>query len=413
MEVMMKRRNLVYLTVLFFVGSGLLVLSPDVRAEWPTSNYVTVYPSGGVAGTIPVVISVPHGGTKKLLSYYSICGDYNQDINTNDLGEALALAFEKRFPGAGPNPIPARPYIIYNQLKRQFFDANRDPGHNNREQVLYAIDNAGYTPDMDIAINPYDAFAYICTGSTNVWTAQVAKDAWYVFNTKINDAKAALINTFPQILYIDLHSFVDSSGDEPQIIQLGYGLLPELYSEQGISATKSQSSLRYLDSPLAQDNQVDFVKLIRGNASFGAMLNTKAGVYYSTYHDEPNIHEYKSSPSPALPVPAPSSYGGGFNTYYQTIVDYRCARIENSYDYEDCDEETSVPGHTHTSGLQIEIPRDYIKDTYDGAVGRKHLSRVLVDTIAAYLTAHYGYTLDGTGDSNIERAGTDTVWPEY
>lgn len=396
----MKRWSILNAQSLLFLLVSFLIISSNTWADdWPISSYIT-YESG----TIPVVISIPHGGTKSLSWIYSICGEYNQDINTIDLGEAIVAAFEKRYPGA-------RPYIIYNDLKRQYFDANRDPGRNNRETLLYAMDeiDPGYTGDLDTVIAPGDVYAYVCTGSTNVWTAQLAKDAWYVFNSSIDKAKKDIYdNLHPQILYIDLHSYVDNDVEEgePQLIELGYGLLYNRYTANSINANKIETSLRYLNSGQSLE------ELIRGATSFGNILNDKADTYYNEHEYEPGVHNYTSVPSAEKPIPLANYNAGGFNTFYQTIVDYRCDRIPYSYDYVECDENSLITGHGSTSGLQIEVPRDYIKYDHDGEMGRKHLSRVLVDTIAAYLTTHYNYTLDGSSSSHFDREGSDTEWPE-
>lgn len=236
------------------------------QAYTQTANRIDYY-----AGNIPVIISVPHGGTQDgglepYDPYYCHGGVPDPDPRTIELALKIQAAFGARFKKA--NGETAKPYIVINNWKRKYLDANRDPGYNNRETVLYDRDlvNPGNTQDQDITINPYDCLAYISTGSRNVWAALACKKAWYSYNDFIDQAKREILNQYAnhQILYIDLHSQMHSS----DIFELGYFVKAEQF--QGTLPDKSLTSLRRLTSAYSLD------KLLIGDtdnpSSFGGIF---------------------------------------------------------------------------------------------------------------------------------------------
>ena len=144
---------------------------PSMNAWAETAYGITYYP-----GNIPVIISVPHGGTSDTYTglgynlgtydpYYLVMGGAmanGGDLGTIDLADKIRAAFSARFSGATP-------YVIVNNWYRKYLDTNRDPGYSNREPLLYAADAAeGHSQDQDTIIDSWDALAYVYTGSTNV-----------------------------------------------------------------------------------------------------------------------------------------------------------------------------------------------------------------------------------------------------
>ena len=95
----------------------LLLLQDPVLLD--LKKLITIEP-----GTIPVIISAPHGGSLPLTGIPERYGGDNvsqfttvRDVNTDLLAQRLATALEKRLGG--------KPYIVIAHFSRKYVDANR------------------------------------------------------------------------------------------------------------------------------------------------------------------------------------------------------------------------------------------------------------------------------------------------
>lgn len=74
------------------------------------------------SGDIPIILSAPHGGTRRIEGVTARKGDAVKqfvtvtDTNTHRLAQALAKSLEKRW---------GKPYVVIAQFSRQYLDANR------------------------------------------------------------------------------------------------------------------------------------------------------------------------------------------------------------------------------------------------------------------------------------------------
>jgi len=95
------------------------LLLQDGALQLDTSKYVTIQ-----AGTLPIIISAPHGGTLSIagVSERQGGGEIAQfttvrDINTDLLAQQLAEAISKKLDG--------KPYVVVAKFSRKYIDANR------------------------------------------------------------------------------------------------------------------------------------------------------------------------------------------------------------------------------------------------------------------------------------------------
>lgn len=95
----------------------LLVIHPDAMAE--TGKFVKVE-----HGTLPIIISAPHGGTLAIPNVPERKGGSEvaqfttvRDINTDLLAEKLAAALAKKMDG--------KPHLVVAKFSRKYVDANR------------------------------------------------------------------------------------------------------------------------------------------------------------------------------------------------------------------------------------------------------------------------------------------------
>jgi hypothetical protein len=196
------------------------LLSSALAAEpqFGSEKYIEYRP-----GTLPLVISMPHGGTLKPESIPSrTAGRIAQDSNTADLGERIAAVCQKELGGT--------PHLIFCHLHRLKLDANRE------------IKEAAQG-------NP------------------IAEKAWHEFQGYVKTALSQVSQKQQQGLYIDLHGHRHPE----MLVELGYAILPSQLRSLEDSMAGS-SSLKQLD----QTSPTTFTDLIRGPTSLGAILE-KAG----------------------------------------------------------------------------------------------------------------------------------------
>ncbi len=221
----------------------------------------TYYDSTGyveyIAGNLPFVISVPHGGYLKPTNIpdrdCSGCS-YIKDSYTQELGREVQAAFYKI--------TGCYPHIVINLLHRIKFDANRD------------IDNAA-------------------DGNATVETS------WREYNSFIDSSKARIISDYGQGIFFDLHGH----GHTIQRIELGYLISKsELQSSDSVlnsSLIVAKSSIK----SLVNNNitSLTHAELLRGNLSYGSILNGLG---------------FAAIPSSSDPFPngSESYFSGGYNT---------------------------------------------------------------------------------------------------
>jgi hypothetical protein len=211
-----------------------------------------------VPGNMPLVISIPHGGSllpESIPERPCINCAKHKDTLTIEIGLGIRnIIFER---------TGFAPYIIINNLDRTRLDPNRN--------ITEAADGN-----------------------------KEAEQAWHEFQDYIDTASTEVQKNFGKGLYIDLH------GHRHQIkrIELGYLLSSEeLQLEDSLLDDGSFvefSSIRNLAGH--NRDSLTLAELVRGRYSMGSMLEEKG---------------YKCVPSPELPSPGPGEpyFSGGYNTY--------------------------------------------------------------------------------------------------
>lgn len=212
-------------------------------------------------GSMPLVISAPHGGTNNLESVpdRSCEGAVTvTDMNTAELALAIAEQMEVAY--------GVKPYLVVCNLSRKDVDQNRE---------------------IEVAT----------CGNEKM------QQSWGEFHGLIDGALKEAVERHGFCLYIDLHGH----GHEVQRLELGYLLeekvLERLYQGSSLSASEPFSLQRLLR------DSVDLHRLVYGPRSFGTMM-AEAG--------------FPSVPSQGDPFPMAGQkfYGGGYNTRRYTGPDY-------------------------------------------------------------------------------------------
>lgn len=97
----------------------MLLLFQDTAASQDISKYITIKP-----GTLPIIISAPHGGTLSITDVPERQGGSEvaqfttvRDINTDQLALQLADAISRKLDG--------KPYVVVARFSRKYIDANR------------------------------------------------------------------------------------------------------------------------------------------------------------------------------------------------------------------------------------------------------------------------------------------------
>ncbi|MDP2957112.1 MAG: Ig-like domain-containing protein [Longimicrobiales bacterium] len=205
-----------------------------------------------IPGELPVILSVPHGGSLEPLEIPDrTVGTTVTDTNANPTLLAVRDALVERTGKA--------PHIILSHLRRTKLDPNR-------EIVEAAQGNA------------------------------FAENAWEEFQGFIDIASAAVVKTYGSGFYIDIHGH----GHAVPRAELGYMLtaaqLNRTDAEIDAQNLRAQSSIR----ALAEASPLLFSQLLRGNKSLGGYLQAQ-GV--------------RSVPSPSDALPGSEEYfTGGYNT---------------------------------------------------------------------------------------------------
>ncbi len=204
------------------------------------------------AGTLPLVISAPHGGTLDPTEIPDrTAGILVRDTNTDRLAFAIADALEAR--------TGERPHLVVSHLHRRKLDPNRE--------IVEAA-----------AGNPR------------------AEQAWHEFQALIEHAQARIEESRGGGLYIDLHGH----GHPIARLELGYllsaGDLARSDVELDQGPWAAESSIR----TLAAEAGVSFSAILRGPESLGSLLEARG---------------YPATPSDVQPDPGNDPYfTGGYNT---------------------------------------------------------------------------------------------------
>ena len=190
------------------------------QSYYGRNNYIEY-----IAGTVPIILTVPHGGS---LTPSEIpdrtWGTMVSDTNTDELA--------RTFCGEFYNETGRHPHIILCNLKRTKLDVNRE------------ISEAA---------------------QTNEW----AEHAWREWHNCINTAKDLVIMQAGAGVYIDLHGH----GHAIQRLEFGYSLSDSLLqlNDADIENYKDFSSIR----TLAYTTNGSFAELLRGQNSFGGPMEAR------------------------------------------------------------------------------------------------------------------------------------------
>lgn len=251
-----------------------------------------------IVGDFPVIISAPHGGRlvpPEIPDRTS--GVLLADGNTDLLAREIVLAFHKQ--------TGKYPHVIICHLKRVKVDCNR-------EIKEAAQGNAE------------------------------AERAWKEFHQFIEQARKSVIEMNGAGLYIDLHGH----GHPEARLELGYLLSNRQLKlkDSELEGLKDKTSIRQL----ADDSKVPFVELLRGDSSFGGLMQQRG---------------FSTVPSPKFPHAGEGKYfNGGYNT-----------RRYGSRD------------GGKISGFQVECPRRGVRDTEKN---RKAFAEAFAEALVEYLNLH-------------------------
>jgi hypothetical protein len=225
---------------------GQTVYEPG-KSYFGRSNYVEY-----IAGDMPLVISVPHGGTLRPPDIPDRTkGEFTTDACTEELARTVQQAFHDCFGHS--------PHIIICRLDRRKVDCNRD-----------LAEGAGADAN--------------------------ARRAWNEFQGFIELARSNVLASAGAGFYIDLHG----QSHAVRRVELGYclthGQLTNADSVLNEPTYAADSTVR----TLARRTHLPFSELMRGTNSLGALLAAKG---------------YPAVPSPNMPSPGPgnSYFDGGYN----------------------------------------------------------------------------------------------------
>ena len=221
--------------------------------HWGTNEYVQYD-----VGTLPIILSVPHGGVLEPDEIPVRAGaSTGSDLMTVELAQAIQAGLVARTGRSA--------HMVVCHLHRWRLECNRD------------IEEAAEGHPL-------------------------AEEAWHQYHSYIDTAKESVFLSSGRGLYVDVHGLA-SSRDK---IELGYlftgDQLVETDSRLAHDAYPKLSSLR----AMAEETQTPFPELLRGAQSLGGLLET-AG--------------YSVVPSPTHPDPGLDTdgdvnryYSGGYNT---------------------------------------------------------------------------------------------------
>lgn len=217
-------------------------------------------------GDIPLVISVPHGGSVRVdnLPNRAVCPGAVVVLDTYTI--ELADAIEKEF----IDKYNLKPTILKTYLSRRHIDQNRE------------------------------FLASFCEEHPDVAAA------WYWYHNHLDSAVRWTSAQYDQTLFIDLHAH----GHSNQRLELGYGLtiseIGKVYSGIDLGELMAKSSMANYKSINQNSNIQD---LLIGDKSFGTLMHSKG------------IPAVPSQQNPYL-MSNEEYFNGGYNTRFYTSSDY-------------------------------------------------------------------------------------------
>ena len=253
------------------VGSGVTRIIADIGGVADTATFevwvaptVEAYEAGTsyfgrngyveyIPGTLPLVLSAPHGGA---LAPPEIPDRTWGTVVTDSYTRETLLAVRDAFLGQ----TGQAPHVVISHLKRTKLDPNREIGEAAQE-------------------SPF------------------AENAWEEFHGFIEIATDRVAEDLGSGFYLDLHGH----GHEIQRLELGYLLSASDLNQNDDGLDGTSFALKSSVAALAQASPLSFSALVRGETSFGAYL-AEQGI--------------RSVPSPGDPSPGSDSYfSGGYNTF--------------------------------------------------------------------------------------------------
>lgn len=221
-----------------------------------------------IAGNIPLVITVPHGGRKKPVGMADrTCKDDRgrivrvTDKNTQEVARFVGEAFMEKH--------GRRPYIIINHVSRRKVDQNRTLEHGACED-------------------------------------EKAVQTWHNFHEATDSILAHAVERFGYAFYLDLHGH----GHSNQRLELGYGLtkkdLQKMYKGEDLEEYVMKSSMANF---IGLNPDVDIWELFFGQLAFGTSLN-KEGVAATPSQEDSH------------PIGDEPFFNGGYNTRRYTSSEY-------------------------------------------------------------------------------------------
>lgn len=308
-----------------------------------------------LAGNLPLIISVPHGGSLKPDILPDRRGSWgfinkNDDDATIELAMDIVRAIREKKKGACP-------HVIINNLSRTKIDQNRGWGMDN---------------------NP-------TTGRGGA--------AWKDFHERFIAAVAipAVLRQYGSGLFIDLHGKPEEFGAD---IIVGYNLTAAELSNSdrhlntGKKTYPDRSSIRFLSKKLAAT--ATFAELLRGNRpgheSFGSLFQKELDGFNRAYGKNYSVVPRHDLKKPFL------NLSGGYNI--KAFCGVRDRSFDNPYRY---------TASRFISGFQIEVSRGIrVKD----ARLRGKFARALAEALIAYIESNFGI---GITPKHIPREGVSTA----
>lgn len=205
-----------------------------------------------VAGDLPVLIAIPHGGKLQPDDVPDReDGTFALDSYTAELADAIREEYARQLGGG--------PHLVYCRISRRKVDCNREIG-----------EAAEGHPQAEVI--------------------------WHEFHAFLDSARQAIEADWGRGLFIDLHGH----GHPDQQLELGYLLTAqqlELTDEElNNLPAAAECSLRGFVA-LGRSSPAE---LIRGSHSFGGLMESRG---------------FASTPSPRRPHPTPPYFKGAYNTH--------------------------------------------------------------------------------------------------
>lgn len=213
-----------------------------------------------IAGDMPLVISVPHGGDIKPSSVPDrTCDDATTvtDLYTRELARAIEKELVEEY--------NIRPYLVLCHLKRTKIDQNRP-----------LSEGTCGNPEM--------------------------QTAWHQFHDYVDTALNLAVAEYGRAIYIDLHGH----GHSKQRLEIGYNLtkneLVQIAGSGDLLALKQKSSIQNL---FLLNTGLDFREMMTGDEAFGTLMQNEG---------------FNSVPSKQDPYPLSGDtyFNGGDNTRMYT-----------------------------------------------------------------------------------------------